>query len=153
MIHQPSSIDDIIDAMSAREPPPRVLLAEDDSQLREKLSAALRADGYDVIEAGSGVQLIRALDLFGADILPLEMIITDARMPGFSGLEVLEYLRYTGWNIPVIVITAPGDVRTHTEASDLDATMVLEVPFEMEELRTALVVTVPPPTLRRMDAA
>lgn len=148
MNHEPASMDDILTAMSLREPPPHVLLAEDDEQMREALAESLREDGYDVIEVGSGAQLIRALELYGAAYLPVELIITDVRMPGFSGLEVLEYMRYTGWSIPVVVMATAGDERTHAEARDLDATAVLDVPFKMSDFRAAITPIVPPPSLR-----
>lgn len=148
MNHEASSIDAIRDGMNAGELPPHVLLAEDDGPMREMLAGLLRDDGYEVTEVDSGAQLIRALELAGASKLQVELVITDVRMPGFSGLEVLEYMRFTGWSVPVIVMTSAGDERTHAEARDLDASEVLDMPFEVATFKAAITPILPPPSSR-----
>lgn len=148
MSHEASSIEETLERMGARLTPPHVLLAEDDERMRSVLAGSLREDGYDVLEIDCGVELIRALELLGSSRLAVELIITDVRMPGFGAVEVLEYLRYTGWTVPVIVMTAAGDERTHAEARDLDAAMVLDLPFEVAEFKAAISPILPPPVSR-----
>jgi DNA-binding response OmpR family regulator len=148
MNHEASSIDAIRDGMRACELPPHVLLAEDDEPMREMLAGLLRDEGYDVTEVDNGAQLIRVLELAGASKLQVELVITDVRMPGFSGLEVLEYMRFTGWSVPVIVMTSAGDERTHAEARDLDASEVLDMPFEIATFKAAITPILPPPSSR-----
>ncbi len=135
---QPSSIDDLIDAMILRQRPPQIILAEDDPEMRSLVAAEIREEGYDVIEVRDGIELVRTINRFEASLLPLGLIISDVRMPGFTGLETLEYLRYAGLRVPVILMTAFGDRRTHAEARDLGARLVLDKPFDFGQMRAAV---------------
>lgn len=120
--------------------PPRVLLAEDQPEMRSLLRSALARDGYEVIEAEDGPAVIRAIisGLVEERARAPDLIITDVRMPGFTGLEVLARLRREKWLTPVILITAFGDEALHAEAARLGATRVLDKPFELEDLRAAV---------------
>jgi len=138
-------------------PPPRpdpappepslVLLAEDDAEMRSLVSAQLQDDGYEPVEAQNGVELIRAIHRIETALLPLSLIITDIRMPGFDGLEVLEYLRYAGLRVPVILMTGFGDRSTHARARELDAALVLDKPFDIDDLRAAVARIAPAATV------
>jgi two-component system response regulator (stage 0 sporulation protein F) len=112
----------------------RILVAEDDESMRDLIVTSLRADGYDVTAAGD---LDRLGEVVGADIGPdaVAMIVTDNRMPGCTGLELLTALRAARWQTPAILITAFGSVATHRHAAALGATAVLDKPFPLEELR------------------
>lgn len=124
--------------------PARVLLAEDDAEFRAMLAAVLRADGYEVIEAASGSELLR---YFSATILwpqryhPPDVLVSDVRMPGPDGLAVLRGLRQYEWGKPIILITAFGDAATHAEAAGMAAT-VLDKPFNIDDLRALLAAAV-----------
>jgi DNA-binding NtrC family response regulator len=127
--------------------PPRVLLAEDDTELREFLASALRSDGYDVVEAEDGTELLDALAtgmLRPAESPSCDIVISDIRMRGKTGLEVLAGLRQTDWSTPVILITGYGDVHTQTEAERLGAAAVFDKPFDIDDLRTAVLNLVKP---------
>ncbi|APR74865.1 two component, sigma54 specific, transcriptional regulator, Fis family protein [Minicystis rosea] len=137
------TIDDRVDDVVFKNSPISILLAEDDAEMRALVGMQLREDGYDLVEAQNGVELIRAIHRFESAMRPIHLIITDVRMPGFSGLEVLEYLRYAGLAVPVIVMTAFGDARTHADAASLDAALVLDKPFDVDELRAAVARLVP----------
>lgn len=63
-----------------------------------------------------------------------DMIISDIRMPGWSGIYVLASLRHSDWSMPVILITAFGDEETHAQAKRLGAASLLDKPFDIEEL-------------------
>lgn len=138
------TIDEVVDELIPRKTGRRVLLAEDDAEMRSLLSSQLREDGYDVIEAQNGVELVRAIHRFESAFSPVHLIITDVRMPGFDGLEVLEYLRYANLAMPVIVMTAFGDSRTHLAARSNGAALVLDKPFDVDALRAAVARLVPP---------
>lgn len=116
----------------------RVLLAEDDEDIRELLATALREDGFDVVEFEDGFELLDYLSsaLPGDAVLPRPaIIISDIRMPGHSGLEVLERLRDADPDTPVILISAFADREVQREAKRLGAEIVLRKPVDIDELR------------------
>ncbi|ETI64548.1 hisitidine kinase [Sphingobium sp. C100] len=80
---------------------PRVLLVEDDSAVRRSIQLILQARGYDVRAFSNGVQAL-------ADPSAVEAacLVTDYRMAGMSGLDLLRGLRAVGWRRPAILITA-----------------------------------------------
>jgi len=129
----------------ARATEPRVLVAEDDLEMRRLLCRAMRRAGYHVTEAEDGKALVNTLIgcvTSASGQLP-DLIISDVRMPGCTGLEVLARLRRIDWSIPIILITAFGDEQTHQEAARLGAARVLDKPFDVDELCTAARTLVP----------
>jgi CheY-like chemotaxis protein len=124
-------------AQQARERTVRVLVAEDQREMRVLMSEVLRREGYEVLEAASGTELIDRLVtglIADDDARAPDLIVTDVRMPGCTGLEVLARLRRNDWSTPVILITAFGDPATHEEAHRLGAAYVLDKPFELDDL-------------------
>lgn len=117
-----------------------ILIAEDDEDTRTLLAEILRGDGYRVEEAASGPDLARAIAnrLETRRAVPLDLIVADVRMPGMSGLQVLDALRAVDWATPVVVMTAFGDDDVRAEALRLGAIAVLQKPFEMDDLRTVV---------------
>jgi DNA-binding NtrC family response regulator len=75
---------------------------------------------------------------------PPDVLVSDVRMPGLGGLDVLRGLRHCEWANPVILITAFGDEATHLEAVRLGAAAVLDKPFDVDDLRAILLATFPP---------
>jgi two-component system, response regulator, stage 0 sporulation protein F len=122
--------------------PPRVLVADDQTEMRTLIRKMLVRRGYEVVEATDGPDLVRVLveGLTAEESRAPDLIITDVRMPGFTGLEVLARLRREQWTTPVILITAFGDTQLHREALRLGATCVLNKPFDMDELKGAVEV-------------
>lgn len=120
-----------------REPgiPPRVLLAEDDPAMRALVAAVLQADGCEVVEARDLEHLADVVAGYAEGPDSIAMIISDIRMPGLSGLELLAALRAARWSTPVLLITAFGSDETHAEATQLGAIAVLDKPFSLERLR------------------
>ncbi len=118
--------------------PARVILAEDDKALRDVLAAVLRKAGYEVVEAADGTRLV---DLMADELLQrdhldaYDLIISDVRMPGWTGLEVLRSLRAAGDRTPVLLITAFGDSGLHQEAFRLGVTSMLDKPFDLATFR------------------
>jgi CheY-like chemotaxis protein len=118
-----------------------LLLIEDDTEMRRMLAASLRRDGHVVVEAANGDD---ALDWLGPGVLDgdvermPDLIVSDIRLPYFSGLEILESLQVAARRIPVILITGFPDRETHTLAAQLGATCVIEKPFDLAELRAAV---------------
>jgi len=125
----------------AATPARRVLLAEDSTDVRELLKTALELDGYEVVGFPDGTSLV---DYLGdalrphADTAVPDIIISDIRMPGFSGIDVLAALRRADLEVPVILITAFGDEEVDAEARRLGAASLFTKPFDLDDLRTAL---------------
>ena len=116
--------------------PARVLVAEDDTEMRRLLVDAFAHAGYQVIEVADGRQLLACLaDPHHRDHCPEpDLVVSDIRMPGHSGLDVLAALRQHDWAMPVLIITAFGSPETHAEARRLGAAAVLDKPFDIDDL-------------------
>ena len=107
----------------------RVLIADDEVNLRKVLGAILAREGYEVVEAADGEQ---ALGLIGRGV---QVIITDLRMPRLDGMGLLRRVAVDHPQIPVIVITAHGSVDSAVEAVKLGAFDYIEKPFEQAQIR------------------
>ena len=118
--------------------PRRLLLAEDDAALRGLLAEELESDGFLVVQATNGYELMEAVARHTAGEEHFDAIVTDIRMPGPEGMFALASLREDDWQTPVIVTTAFGDASTHEEARRLGAVRVLDKPFDYDELRDLL---------------
>jgi two-component system response regulator (stage 0 sporulation protein F) len=118
--------------------PARIFVAEDDDEMRLLLSEAFVYDGYDVVDLASGRELFnllhRAIEL-GKEP---DIVVSDIRMPGMTGLEVLNRIRDKGLKMPVVLITAFGDEETLNAASRMGATAVFNKPFDIDDLRMAV---------------
>jgi DNA-binding NtrC family response regulator len=108
---------------------PRIIIADDEINLRKVLSAILARDGYDVLEAEDG---LAALDLIGPGVVA---VVTDLRMPRLDGMGLLRKLTAEHPDIPVIMITAHGSVDSAVEAVKLGAFDYIEKPFEQAQIR------------------
>ena len=137
----PGNIAETATATRTALEPKRLLVAEDDEALRGLIVETLRNDGFQVIEAKHGLELLEVLEpaLFeGREDGRPDLIISDYHMPGCTGMSILAGINSIGLNIPFIVITAFGDEATHTKARTLGAVAVLNKPFTLEDLRTAV---------------
>jgi CheY-like chemotaxis protein len=115
--------------------PPRILLAEDDAEMRALVSGDLRRAGYGVVECADGAALLRRLESgSGAQGMGVDLVVADLRMPELTGLEVLERLRGADPFMPFIVVTAFGSENTRRAAARLGAMAVLDKPFEIADL-------------------
>jgi DNA-binding NtrC family response regulator len=111
----------------------RILLVDDDEDMRSLLADVLSDEGYEVIQAANGAEALVLLhrEAFAA-------ILLDKRMPGLSGMDLLPGLRVICPQTPVIVITAFGDAHTAAEGAEKGAFGLLFKPFRMDELRAML---------------
>ena len=117
----------------------RVLVAEDDAPLRGLIAGALQDEGYEVVEAKDGIELLANIEAaLVRERHPCFVVVADVHMPGLTGLDVLAILRCSFVPAPVIIITAFGDEETRAEAWELGASAVFDKPFELEELRAAV---------------
>jgi two-component system, OmpR family, response regulator MprA len=112
---------------------PRVLVVDDDPQLREALSRALELDGYDVSTASNGVKALDAISSARPDLMVL-----DVMMPYVGGLDVCRTLRERKDRLPILVLTARDEVGDRVAGLDAGADDYLTKPFALEELRARL---------------
>ena len=125
---------------------PTILLADDDDDLRTLVALMLRRNRYHVVEARNGehlLQLIQAYFYSGQKLRAPELILSDVRMPGWSGLEVLDWLRGSDHLTPVILFTAFGSDSVHRTAAALGATDILDKPFDLRALERRVREVVP----------
>lgn len=125
-------------AMAAR---PRVLLAEDDDELRPLIERTLTRAGFEVNAVPDGSELLDhiALCLLGERWEPMpDVIVTDVRLPAFNGLSLMEGLREEGFRVPVVVITAFGDPSLRARVEHLGRATCLDKPFDQEDLEAAV---------------
>ena len=115
----------------------RVLVAEDEEDFRGVVVAELRDDGYEVLEARDGDEL---LELITPPVIfrPPDAIVADIWMPGIDGLSVTAGLRGNGWATPIILMTANATQEVHKRAHDLRADGLFQKPFEMRDLQREL---------------
>jgi CheY-like chemotaxis protein len=122
----------------------RILVIEDDQAIREVTARLLSAAGYEVLAADGGAQGLRLWREGGADL-----VLTDARMAGLDGLQVVNALRAEAPTLPVVIMS--GDVKASTELLRVatgSTVGFLKKPFRREQLIGAVTAALgdkPPP--------
>jgi CheY-like chemotaxis protein len=115
----------------------RLLLAEDDAAFRKLLQQALVRDGYDVVAVEDGTELLERLVQSLSENPQgeqFDMVVSDVRMPGWTGINVLATVAGQQHAPPVLLMTAFGDERLHEQAKRAGAIAVLDKPFEIDDL-------------------
>lgn len=107
----------------------RILLVEDEDKLRRVIQIQLESAGFDVDGASSAEQALPLATV-------ADLVITDLRLPGMHGVELIQQLQARGISAAVIVITAHGSVETAVEAMKLGAADFLQKPFSLDHLTT-----------------
>jgi DNA-binding response OmpR family regulator len=117
----------------------RIVVAEDDDEMRHVVAEALRKDGHDVVEASDGRVLLAELLAVGTCLYPsrVDLVVSDVRMPVTSGLQILSALREAQSSLPFVLMTAFGDDETRARAEALGA-ILFDKPFRMADLRATV---------------
>ena len=110
-----------------------VFIVDDDAAIRDAISLLLSLHGYRTATFATAEDLLAALDARSAGC-----IVADVKMPGMSGLELQQALRPRGIDLPVVIITAHGDVATARAAFRSEAVDFLEKPFDDGALLAAV---------------
>ena len=111
----------------------KILVIDDDESLRRVLEYNLAQEGYAVLTAASGEQGLELLKKEGADL-----VLTDVRMSGMNGLQVMEEVRKLDAKIQVIILTAFGTIETAVEAMKAGAFHYISKPFNRDELKLTI---------------
>jgi DNA-binding NtrC family response regulator len=112
---------------------PRVLIVDDEERMAEVVAGALRRAGWDCETCGSGEAALGALEARGADA-----VVTDWKMPQMDGLELLRRLHARRPALPVILLTAYGNVPSAVAAMREGAFDYVTKPFDNDELRATV---------------
>ena len=106
----------------------RILIVDDEKNMCTVLSMLFRGEGYDVACAGDGAEAVRRLEQ--GDLV--DLIVSDLKMPGGDGLGILDYLKATERDIPLILITAYGTIPDAVQAVKKGAVDFITKPFNSE---------------------
>ena len=137
--------DEIVDTSKVVKPqakagPRRILVVDDDQQLREVLSDMLRLDGHEVTVACDGND---ALERFAE--AEFDLVITDLGMPGMSGLDLAGVIHETNPDLPIAMITGWGTQLNEDEVALRGIRSLLSKPFHLRDIRSLVseLITVP----------
>jgi len=108
-----------------------VLVVEDEEKLRRVVELQLKGAGFEVLQAGTAEEGLRQAD-------QADLILTDLRLPGMDGLELLTNLRRQNFSTPVVVMTAFGTIETAVDAMKAGAVDFLLKPFSLDHLMTVV---------------
>jgi DNA-binding NtrC family response regulator len=116
-----------------KDSPIKILVADDDKNLRKVLLSELSIEGFDITEADSGTKTLELIEKNEYDVL-----ILDLNMPDIGGMEILKKLEVMDIPTEVIILTGHATVSTAVEAMKLGAYDYLTKPFKIEELKTVV---------------
>jgi two-component system response regulator PilR (NtrC family) len=116
--------------VAAERRPPRILVVDDERSMREMLAILLKREGYEVLLAENGKSAVATLERE-----PVDILISDIKMPDISGVEVLRAAKRIDKDILGIMITAFASTESAVEAMRLGACDYLTKPFDLDVLR------------------
>jgi DNA-binding NtrC family response regulator len=108
-----------------------ILIVEDEEKLRRVLELQLRSADFEVEKAGTAEEALKLADRAG-------LVLTDLRLPGMSGLDLIAAIRRQNTRTPIVVMTAFGTIETAVDAMKAGAADFLLKPFSLEHLMTVL---------------
>ena len=112
---------------------PAILIVEDEAKMRRLLELNLGDDGFTTLsaeDAETGLKLLREN--------PVDLVLTDLKLPGMNGLEFLHSVKHQNAALPVVVMTAFGSVETAVEAMKAGASDYVLKPFSLTEMRMVI---------------
>ncbi len=124
----------------------RILIADDEQNIRKVLSAMLRSEGYEVLTAKDGEE---AIELLGSG--KVQVVVTDLKMAKMDGIAVLRFVHRNHPQIPVIIITAHGSIDNAVEALKSGALDYITKPFDKSNLIATIAKAVKTESLASKD--
>ena len=119
--------------------PGKILVVDDDPEVRMATRDFLSSKGYDVSVAEGGRDALRQLDSSPADV-----VLLDVAMPDMDGLETLKRIVSAHPNVPVIMVTANADIKITSKVLQLGAADYVPKPFDLDYLNQAIRIQLSP---------
>jgi DNA-binding response OmpR family regulator len=110
-----------------------ILVVDDELSVTDLLSTTLEEEGYSCVTATTGEEALKKLSMSNVDV-----VLLDLRLPGISGMDVLQVIKSTYPRTAVIVVTAMGDAETAVEAMKTGAVDYITKPFEVERVSQSI---------------
>src|SRR5512141_637785 len=110
----------------------RILVIDDEAEIRRSVRMILEYEGYEVMEASSGPEGVAMAERESPDL-----VFLDIKMPGMDGLEALQRLKAANETLPVVIISGHGTVSTAVEATKAGAFDFIEKPPDTERILLA----------------
>jgi two-component system OmpR family response regulator len=110
-------------------PEARVLVVDDEPNIAELVSLALRYEGFEVASAASGTEAVERFDVFRP-----ALVVLDVMLPDFDGFEVARRLRRRGERVPIVFLTARDEIADRVAGLTLGGDDYMTKPFSVEEL-------------------
>ena len=107
----------------------RILVIDDEAEIRRSVRMILEYEGYDVQEASSGPEGLAIIEREAPDL-----VFLDIKMPGMDGLEALQRIRQSNESLPVVIVSGHGTVSTAVDATKLGAFDFIEKPLASERV-------------------
>ncbi len=111
----------------------KILIVDDELNMRLVLAAMLKKEGYEVASASDGREALQILKSG-----KIAVVVTDLKMPNIDGMELLNCISEQHPEVPVIMITAHGTVATAVEALKKGALDYITKPFDIDELKNVI---------------
>ncbi len=115
-----------------------ILLVDDELRVRFTLALILKHHGFQVLEADSGVEALRVLAEGAECAQRVDLVVTDIKMPGMDGLELINILKQSDDPVNVLVMTGYGDREIVSRLEGMGVRGVIHKPFDGEELIAAI---------------
>ncbi|MCZ6689390.1 MAG: sigma-54 dependent transcriptional regulator [Planctomycetota bacterium] len=122
-----------------------LLVVDDEKSMRDMLRIVFRDEGHEVVEAADGKE---GLEAFREN--EIDLVVQDLRMPRMDGLQLLQALKDSNADVPVIVITAFGDWQSAVEAMRLGAFDYIKKPFDTDLIRSIIARALEQTAIRKM---
>lgn len=120
----------------------KILVVDDDTGILNALRASLVSFGYQVIVAKGAHQALKIINGSTTNTDIVDLLVTDLRMPGMNGLELIRSARRTSPELKALLITAYGNDEVHEFVKNLGSCEYLEKPFSPENVRR-LIIDIP----------
>ncbi|WP_045216288.1 response regulator [Desulfonatronovibrio magnus] len=111
-----------------------ILLVDDEPDFRFSMSLILKGHGFTTVEAGNGIEALEKLAVLEKQECPVDLIITDLRMPEMDGLELLKNLIEQKAKAKLLIITGYGERETIKKLTQMGLSTIINKPFSADIL-------------------